>query len=201
MAQYPGQNTEFFIVINDVVTGPLVGLSELLNYHVTPDTPVWYQGLDDWKPAFLAPLTSQLFSPNSEFFRATAKNDKPEEFKPQVSDLQPNPIVEEQRRLSRPQPAQTTISPAANIEAPHIAVDAQTFKPPRPYLIWAIVTAVIFNFICGLIAIIYSFKVKSKIRQGNIDGAARCSNFAQWWIAVGICIGLIITFAQLFIRF
>lgn len=67
---YPGRDTEFFAVLNGTPTGPIVGLVELFRHEITPDTPVWYEGLDDWKPALMTSLTRQLFEPGSEFYRA-----------------------------------------------------------------------------------------------------------------------------------
>lgn len=42
--------------------GPFT-LEQLQGMDLTPDTPVWYEGLADWQPAFRAPATAPLFQP------------------------------------------------------------------------------------------------------------------------------------------
>lgn len=180
MIQYPGYNTEFYVVLEGVVTGPLVGLEELSNRHIEPNTPVWYEGLDDWKPAIMAPLTRQIFTPGSDFHKALS-TPASEERQPQLQESSPAVTVEEPEVRA--------------VEGPQSAVVA--VKRPKAHLAWSIVVAVIFNLICGIIAIIYSTKVRTKYNSGNYAGAERCSESAQWWIAVGIVVGLFLTVARI----
>lgn len=198
MTRYPGQETEFYIVKNNVVTGPLTGLEKLVEYKVEPDTPVWYQGLDDWKPAVMAPLTRQLFEPGSEFNKArlmAAPDDTPE------INEQPEVVTAERMEpYAEPDAEQPAVRYVTSHEdATRNEPVAETVAQPRSYLVWAIVVAVIFNLICGVIAIIYAVKVKAKYRVGNIEGSRRCSESAQWWIAGGICLGLILMVFRFFV--
>lgn len=185
MTNYPGHDTEFFIVINGVTTGPLVGLEAVEERHITANTPVWYDGLDDWQPAIMAPLTRQLFTPDSAYHRrgTTAAADEPAP-------------VEETAARNDVAATYTTSTDSYSASADSFgAANAAATAPerPKPYMVWAIVVAVIFNIVCGLIAVVYAVKVKSKYAQGNYAGSLRCSTSAQWWIAVGICVGLIMT--------
>lgn len=190
MTQYPGQDTDFYVVLNEVVTGPITGLVDLAAYNITPVTPVWYDGLDDWKPAMLAPLTSQLFDPQSEYHRFVAQSkaqgaipaaDEP----PQIPEQTPAPISEE------PQPVLNNAYAAAG------SVAEGQVRKPTTYMVWSVVVAILFNTLCGIIAIVYSWKVSSKFRQGNMASAKKCSECAQWWIAISICVGLITIMFQL----
>ena len=198
MPQYPGHDTLFYAVLNGVVTGPIQGLEQLYAYHITPDTPVWYEGLDDWKPALLAPLTAQYFTPDSPFLKAISqpsvetpavKSESPDEQMPPIPDS--TPAYHEPATVVETQVPQT---PAHTVTADY----TQDIERPKPYLAWSIVVAVIFNLIFGIIAIVYSAKVRTKFAAGNIEGAQRCSVRAQWWIASGICVGLIFTVARIF---
>lgn len=200
MTTYPGHDKEFFVVLNEVITGPIVGLQDLSVYDIRPDTPVWYEGLDDWQPAIMAPLTRQLFTPDSEYYRALSvagQEENPPTLQPEPPTLRPAP---EPQQPVAPAPRHVE-EPAQAPFAQPLATETETIVPARPnsYLVWAIIVTVIFNLICGVIALIYSFKVRSKYRKGNYAGAERCSNTVQWWIAVGIVLGLIMTVARMFI--
>lgn len=216
MTKYPGYDTQFYVVLQQVVTGPIVGLEDLSTYNIEPDTPVWYDGLDDWKPAILAPLTNQLFTPDSEYHLYKAAQEAGESI-PEIpqSSAAEQPVEESVPEIPvEPTPVlpQNEVPHATNIRtdpfyynqpghqtAPQAVERSQGVKRPSPYLIWSIVVAVVFSLICGIIAIIYSCKVKSKFKRGDIKGAERCSETAQWWIAIGICVGLISSVFQLFV--
>lgn len=214
MAQYPGYNTDFFVVLNGVVTGPLTGLEEVFKYNITPDTPVWYDGLPDWQPAIMTPLTRQIFTPGSEFHRFLIE-------KQSGADVETSPIPENTPTAIPEDNSEIPPEiPAADDEVPPV-IPAQQFagagsqqaqymgampqqamtpngsKQPSSYLVWSIVITFLCNLLCGVVAIIYSLKVKSKLRAGNIEGAKRCSERAQWWIASSIVVGLVFLFINL----
>lgn len=188
MTQYPGQNTDFYVVLNEVVTGPITGLVDLAAYNITPVTPVWYEGLDDWKPAMLAPLTSQLFDPQSDYHRFVAQSQAAASL-PAADE--PPQIPEQQPDYNAPRPQQVYDNAA------YVAQSAEMEKKPPTYMVWSVLVALLFNTLCGVIAIVYSWKVSSKYRQGNIESAKKCSDSAQWWIAISICVGLITIVYQL----
>ena len=122
MEKYPGHDTEFYLVLNGVVTGPLTGLEEVYRYNITPDTPVWYDGLDDWNPAVMAPLTRQIFTPGSEFHRAMAQPQTVQE--PSYSHPQPT-------RFATPEP-EPAVNTAAYAARPEQTVAEEPAKLPRP---------------------------------------------------------------------
>ena len=175
MEQYPGQNTEFFIIINGTTIGPIVGLRSLMDYPLVVDTPVWYEGLDDWKPMAVAPLTAPIFA-DSNFVKNLM-----EDVRPQSGTAHPYTL------------GNTTDS--SSKERTSVFV---TERKPRSYLGLAIVMTVLCNIIAGIVAIIYSIKVNNKYLRGDIEGAKRCSESAQWWIAISFTVGLILMVAKLF---
>lgn len=185
MENYPGHDTEFFIVIHQTTYGPFKGLTELSSQNVTPQTPVWYDGLDDWTPAIMAPLTRQLFTPGSEYYRAMAESDTVAE--PPVAPAQP--VGRQDTTVLSPKAPH----PYAADNAGQNVVAAQSPDRPKTYLVWAIAVTVLCNMIAGAIAIIYACKVTTKMRNGDMASAQRCSETAQWWIAISICLGLVMT--------
>ena len=51
---------EIYIHANGSNMGPY-SLEQLKDLGISPDTPVWYNGLPDWTPAGVAPATRELF--------------------------------------------------------------------------------------------------------------------------------------------
>ncbi|MCH5219200.1 MAG: CD225/dispanin family protein [Muribaculaceae bacterium] len=192
MAKYPGHDTEFFIVINGVTIGPLKGLTEVLAHNINSQTPVWYDGLDDWTPAIMAPLTRQLFTPDSDYYRAINTEDS---VSTEVNtDVSTKNFTPEPPEL----PKTDTNHPYNAHHTPSIDTPSSLADKPRTYLGWAMVVTILCNIIAGIIALIYATKVNTKYRRGDTASAQRCSESAQWWIAIGICAGLIFTVANLF---
>ncbi len=81
--------------------------------------------------------------------------------------------------------------------------------PPMPqahgsipnYLAWSIISTVLATCLCcplgliGIVAIVFSSQVNSKLNQGDVDGARRASaNAKTWcWVATALAIiGLVI---------
>ena len=189
MEKFPGQDIEFFVVIDGNITGPIEGLEKLFSQNIAPDTPVWYEGLDDWQPAIMAPLTRQIFTPGSDFMKYMAQQAD------NINNDVATPQVSESVNTTQTTVEQTNRQPASAPAVVYATTDGEVFslKRPHPYLIWSIVVLVVFNLICGVIALIYSYKVKIKFAKGYYESAKRCSETTQWWIAIGICCGLIMT--------
>lgn len=53
-----------WIFLNGIQQGPYT-LDQLRMLNLTPDTPVWYEGLPDWAAAAMAPATMCLFAPQT----------------------------------------------------------------------------------------------------------------------------------------
>jgi len=59
------------------------------------------------------------------------------------------------------------------------------------YLAQAIICAVLFNVVAGVVAIVYSVQVNRKLGVGDWDGAVRASRRARTWCWVSVAIGLV----------
>lgn len=68
---------------------------------------------------------------------------------------------------------------------------ANTKPMPGTYLIWSILVTILFCFIPGIIAIVFSTSVSSRYYAGDYEGAEKASRNAQIWIIVSIVIGCV----------
>ena len=154
---------EIYIHANGSNMGPY-SLEQLKDLGISPDTPVWYNGLPDWTPAGVAPATRELF-----FAPSPDKAIVPEE-----------PSAE----------AQAT--PASGESAPPIPGGQQ--GPPPSYLAWAIISTLCCCIPFGVVAIVYASKVNSLWARGDMYGAQKASERAQLWTILAIVLGLLANF-------
>lgn len=77
--------------------------------------------------------------------------------------------------------------------------------PPLPqapatipnYLAWSIISTVLATCLCcplglvGIVAIVFSSQVNSKLNQGDLEGARRASNNAKTWCWVATALAII----------
>ncbi|MCM1451965.1 MAG: CD225/dispanin family protein [Clostridium sp.] len=74
-----------------------------------------------------------------------------------------------------------------------IGPDGMPMPCPPTYLVWSILLTVLCCNPVGIVAIIYGFSVRSKFYSGDVEGAQRASNATQWWLAISIVTGLIMS--------
>lgn len=67
------------------------------------------------------------------------------------------------------------------------------------HMVGAILTTLFCCLIGGIIAIIYSSQVNSKLAMGDIEGAKAASKTAKTWIIVNLCVGLAIALIYLLV--
>jgi len=211
---YPGRDTEYFIMLGGMQNGPIHGLVELFKYNISPDTPVWYEGLPDWKPAILCPLTRQLFEPRSEFFRVHPEalvimqgrmtgadpSDMPDLVPDEPADATaPTPVPEKIPGVSETPASgfRTTGSNAPRITYVAATPDSAPVKRPSTYLAWSIVMTLLCCLPAGIVAIIFSCRVSSKWAAGDVEAAKQASERAQLWIILSFILGLISSFAMM----
>lgn len=65
------------------------------------------------------------------------------------------------------------------------------FTPPKDRFVKALIVLIFFNTFCGLIALVYSHKVRSNLRNDNKWEALRCAKEVNVWCNLGISIGVI----------
>lgn len=180
---------EIYIHTNGSNMGPY-SLEQLKGLGISPDTPVWYNGLPDWTPAGAAPATRELFFAPS----------------PDKAIVPAEPSAE----------AQAT--PASGESAPPVPGGQQGYNPnqgyygrqgynpqgypygpgqqgpPPSYLAWAIISTLCCCMPFGIVAIIYASKVNSLWLRGDVYGAQKASQRAQLWTILAIVLGLLANF-------
>lgn len=194
---YPGQNTEFYIVIGGVPAGPYRGLVEVFRHNISPDTPVWYDGLSDWTPALLADHTRQIFTPSSPFYNAHPEALQIMQGRMAGADPDTLPTLVDDPEVPEPETPVIRTSPTTptSSASPTASATPGDSSPEKPnaYLTLAIVVTIVCFFPTGLMAVYYASRVNSMIKKGNIEYARSASETAQWWIAATIVLGLFFT--------
>ncbi len=93
-----------------------------------------------------------------------------------------------------PPPSPGSKIPSPQISGLHPAVADAVSKGvdiPKSYMWVSVVMAVLFSTIPGLVAIVYSASVSSRLSCGDIAGAGRASRNAQIWIIISFVLGVL----------
>lgn len=160
----------YWIIIDGTRRGPLSLEEVLAEPALTPETPVWHDGMDDWAEAQLLPELEILFTsqPASPF---------DSECPPPMPSTAPIPPQSGYRTDGRPSPVDRDPAPA---------------EMPSNYLVPAIIATICCCFVTGIVAIVYSSKVSTAFYHGDIERARHYSSLAMIWVIVSFVLGLII---------
>ena len=85
------------------------------------------------------------------------------------------------------------LPPGAN-NCPSCGARVRNFPPPAAvpnYLIGSILTALCCCFPLGIVAVIYSAQVNSKLAAGDVAGARVASNNAKMWMWIALAGGVV----------
>ena len=161
---------QYYLVINGEKSGPFT-IDQLATQQLTPETPVWTEGMSDWMPAQQVAELSSFFAPQTP---------GPEMAQPTVPPQAP------------------AYNAAPSCGNPQLQTPNGQVMPPN-YLVWSILAALLCCLPGGIVAIIYSTQVSSRFQQGDYAGANESSRNARKWViisaiaaAVGWAIYLII---------
>nr|MBD5377304.1 DUF4339 domain-containing protein [Bacteroides sp.] len=163
---------KYYVILNDVRLGPL-DLAEARRLPLTPDTPVWAEGMADWAPA------SQVGDFADMFAGRPFGGNTPPSF---GSQTQGSPFAN----------PQTAFSPGY---APGMSNSGA--MPPRPdnYLAWSIIVTLLCCLPLGIVAIIKSAAVNPAYDRGAYEEAYRASTSAKNWIITSAVIGVVVSAA------
>lgn len=158
---------KIWIYLHGVQQGPYA-LDELHHFPMTPDTPVWYDGLPDWTPAGQAPATAALFPQQCEDV-ASESSELSEPSEP--SELSEQPVAEQvwawqQQPTDRP-------------------------KAPNSYFVWSIILTLICCTPLSIAAIVTGAMTNSRYNAGNYEGARRMSATTEWLVILAIVFGVL----------
>lgn len=180
---------EIYIHTNGSNMGPY-SLEQLKGLGISPDTPVWYNGLPDWTPAGAAPATRELFfAPSPD--KAIVPAEPSAEAQPAPAPGESAPPVPGGQQGYNPNQGYYG-GQGYNPQGYSYGPGQQ--GPPPSYLAWAIISTLCCCMPFGIVAIIYASKVNSLWLRGDVYGAQKASQRAQLWTILAIVLGLIANF-------
>ena len=170
---------EYWTIKDDRHAGPFTA-GQLADMGITPDTPVWHEGLPDWVPAreiaeIAAIMVARQNGGGGDGAPAPAAQAAP----PAPGYAPQQPVYASHEPLSMARPVET----ASDDEC-----------PPAP-LAWGVVSLILCCMPLGVLAIIFAAQVKPAWRRGDVAKARRASERAQWCVILSMSVGLI---AQIF---
>lgn len=146
---------QYYLVINGEKSGPFT-IDQLATQQLTPETPVWTEGMSDWVPAQQIAELSSLFASQA-------------------------PIPEASQPTATPQAPAYNAAPAYGNPQPQ-APNTQVVPPN--YLVWSILVTLFCCIPGGVVAIVYSTQVSSRFQQGDYAGANESSRNARKWVII-----------------
>lgn len=155
---------KIWVYLNGIQQGPYT-IEEIAQLPLTPSTPVWYEGLQQWMPANEAPATAAMFTSSQQSQPRTT-----------VQEPVVTPQAEPARRMS--------LNDHRSADAP---------AAPPTFIGWSIFVLLCCFPIGGILGIIFSVASGNAYRAGDYQRATRMSEYAEWSIILSIVIGLMFT--------
>lgn len=165
---------KYWIYRDGLQRGPYT-IEELADMGLQPDTPVWYEGLDNWITAAESPGLAPLLAT-----RRDDGSDRPQDVNFVDMDADNVPAAEsfDSRNGLQQQPAQ---------ESGRLPQG----KCPPTFLALSIISTICCCLPLGIAAIFFSGKVKTKWQAGDPDGAKKASETAELLIILSITLSML----------
>lgn len=173
--------TLFYYAEGTEQRGPYT-LEQLYGFSLTPDTLVWYQGLNDWTRAADAPLTAVLFR------KAAAPEPRRFEAPRQTVAAAPHPYEPREPRVedNYPQPTENDRE-----TQPALRTDSNVEDYIPTHLNWA-VWGMVLCFPFGIPSLVNATRVNGLCSDGYIDAAREASARAKMWGKVAVIVGSVL---------
>lgn len=189
---------KYWVIIANRQQGPYE-LEDLKLLPLTPNTPVWHEGLPQWVPAVqVKEVMDILNAEEQQQTENTAENPVDAEENFENSAEQAPEENGNQGNQNNSANAGSYSYSFANAGYQNAGFNAQRRtdtlhegQRPDSYLAWAIVSAILCCVPCGIVSIIYAALVNSRYDRGDVEGAKKASETAQMWIMVSITLGLL----------
>lgn len=179
---------QVYVIFNGQQYGPYQ-MDELRRMPVTPQTPVWYEGLPDWTEAGMAPATRFLF-----------EAPQPEPSQTACADPLPDPPYADCGPLPEPPYADGNCGPLPDPPYPMDGAgepkqcgpeNGRPRRDPSSYMAISILLTIFCCLPFGIVACIKSAGVSDCLAKGDYDGAWRNSRSALTWIWVSLICGVL----------
>lgn len=172
----------YWIIVDDRQLGPLSEV-ELRNLTPAPTTPVWRDGLTDWIALAELPEYEEIMGQATETVAVP-----PPVPEPATSPQAPHP-------WDSPRQPEVPCHAATASEKP----DASDNGPAPTYLGWSVAATLLCCTILGIVAIVYSVKVRNANDRCDYAEAWRCHRALELWLIAAIVLGLVSTpFSMMF---
>lgn len=158
---------KYWIIVDGKPQGPFFVDQITCRNDFNEKMPVWSPSMDDWSEAG-----------NVEAFASALQQRVADYVEVDVENVEPQTVIEEPKQSPSPQ----WVRPADEIDG---------VKKPPSYLGWSVAMTVCCCLPAGVIGIIYSSMVGQKWMRGDVEGALKASERAQWSIIVAFVLGLV----------
>lgn len=185
---------KIWVHLNGQQQGPYE-FDDLKNLPITPQTPVWYDGLMQWTVAGVAPATAVLFQQQPQ-------PNQPQQPQPNQPQPQPNPAnpanqpnsansANQPQQPNQPNPAQwQQFQQFQQWQQWQAGQPQWQSAPKRPatFIVWNALVLIFFCSLFGLIGLICGIISSSRYDAGDYQGAKSMSTAAAWFLVIGIAL-------------
>ena len=190
---------KYWVIIANRQQGPYE-LEDLKLLPLTPNTPVWHEGLPQWVPAVqVKEVMDILNAEEQQQAENTAEN-------PTDAEENFDNSAEQATEENGNQGNENDSANAGNYSYSFVNAGYQNAgsnaqrrmdtlhegQRPDSYLAWAIIVTILCCLPCGIVSIIYATMVNSRFDRGDVEGAKKASETAQMWIILSITLGLLV---------
>ncbi|MDE6310753.1 MAG: CD225/dispanin family protein [Muribaculaceae bacterium] len=184
---------KFWIYQDGAQKGPFT-VFELFEKNLTPQTPVWCEGMDKWRHAGEVPALGPLLDGNRDFYLSESGMG---EVKAEDTNLSAQTACE--TPAAEPVAAESEapgVNPAPQAAAqPAAAVRPAKSRPDEPcpptYIGWSVFLTVCCCSPISIAALVCSIFVPSYYNKGKLDKSRRASEIAAWLIMIAIALGML----------
>ncbi len=177
---------EYFYIDNDNNQIGPVSVDELRGKGISPTTPVWKNGMEDWTPAGKVDELSSLFAEQPPQYEASDSGQQA--YYQQQPPYQQSPYANQGYGYQQP---------------PYQQPSYQQPYGPRPdsWLVWSILTTIFCFLPTGVAAIVFSAQVDSYWGQGRYEDARRAAKRAKILNIIGaaVAVGGVLIYLVIFV--
>ncbi len=163
---------KYWIIENGKPIGPFSQSELKVRRDFTADLPVWCAELPDWTTVGEFPELACLLEAPAEQEPEQPRVEEPAADQPRNGFFEPQPMM---------QPFILATPPD----------EINGVKRPKSYMAWNVVALLCCCLPAAVVGLIYSSRVNQKWMRGDVEGAIKASDYAQWAFIISFTLGLI----------